>query len=225
MPISSRSRAAETWRLEDDIVGPLLQSAHLGKKRTFRKGEVLYSQGTVDSKFYFILDGRVQISALREDGTEFILEVMGHWAVCGEGAAFDRKPRFTSAVAIEETQTVEFDVNGFEEVFRQRPELAIALLRITALKQRILAVRAQYLASPKPEQRICELLSRLGDLYGVDEGKVKVFTITLTHEQIAAMTGASRVTVTRTLKRLKDEGVIGIRGKQFQIFDTARLLQ
>ena len=32
----------------------------------------------------------------------------------------------------------------------------------------------------------------------------------LTHEQIAAMTGTSRVTVTRTLQRLREQGRIAI---------------
>lgn len=223
-PSPSKSRNTETWRLDDAVAGPLIRAAHLGTRRQFKKGESLYHQGEVDSRFYFVLKGRVQISSCREDGSEFVLEVMGQWAVCGEGAAFDGSPRFSSAIALEDTEVVAFDTSGMKEIFREYPELAVALLRITAMKQRVLGIRAQYLASPKPEKRIAELLNRLAELYGAKEGSTTIIGISLTHEQIAAMTGASRVTVTRTLKRLRDEGVMEIKGKQLRILDPSRLM-
>lgn len=219
-------RSAETWHLDDAAVGPLIRAAHLGKRRTYKKGEYLYHQGEVDSRFYFILRGHVQIFASREDGTEFTLEMMGQWAVCGEGSAFDGKPYFTSAVAQEDTEVIAFDAGVVTAAFRELPELAVALLRIVALKQRIIAVRAQYLASPKPEARIAELLHRLADFYGTADASGAIgIGISLTHEQMAAMTGTTRVTVTRVLKRLRDQGVIQIKGRQLRILDLARLMQ
>jgi CRP/FNR family transcriptional regulator, cyclic AMP receptor protein len=219
----SKARSAETWRLDDAIAGPLIRAACVGKRRVCKAGEYLYRQGETDSRFYFILRGHVQISSSREDGSEFVLEVMGHWAVCGEGPAFDGKRRFTSAICVEDSEVIVFDAKDMTDAFREFPELAVALLRITALKQRILAVRAQYLASPKPEARIAELLRRLADLYGTSDGPTTVIGITLTHEQMAAMTGTTRVTVTRVLKRLSEQGVIEVKGKQLRIVDLARL--
>ena len=219
-----RPRSAETWHLDDTVVGPLIRAAHLGQRRSCKKGEYLYRQGETDTLFHFVLRGRIQISASREDGSEFVLEVMGQWAVCGEGAAFDGSPRFSSAVALDDAEVIAFDSRDMKEIFREFPELAVALLRITAMKQRVLGIRAQYLASPKPESRIAELLHRLGELYGTAEGTSTVIGISLTHEQIAAMTGTSRVTVTRALKRLRDEGIVEIKGKQLRILDPSHLM-
>ena len=219
-----KPRSAETWRLDDAVAGPLIRAAHLGKRRTCKKGEYLYRQGETDTRFYFLLRGHVQISSSREDGSEFVLEVMGQWAVCGEGSAFDGKPRFTSAVCIEDSEAIIFDAEDMKHAFRDYPELAVALLRITALKQRILAVRAQYLASPKPEARIAELLHRLVGLYGTKDDTTIVIGISLTHEQMAAMTGTTRVTVTRVLKRLTEQGVLQIKGKQLRVLDLGRLM-
>ena len=50
-----------------------------------------------------------------------------------------------------------------------------------------------------------------------------VIGISLTHEQMAGMTGTTRVTVTRVLKRLGEQGVIQIKGKQLRILDLGRL--
>jgi CRP-like cAMP-binding protein len=221
---AARPGQPETWRLDDAVVGPLIRAVRLGTRRGCRKGEYLYHQGESDTRFYFIVRGRFQISATREDGAEFVLEIMGQWAVCGEGAAFDGNPRFSSAVALEDAEVIVFDSTKMTEAFREFPELAIALLRITGMKQRVLGIRAQYLASPRPEARIAELLHRLAELYGSDDGASTLIGISLTHEQIAAMTGTTRVTVTRALKRLREDGAIDVSGKQLRILDRRRLL-
>lgn len=220
---SHTTRNTETWYLEEGIAGPLIRLARLGQRRTYKKGEFLYHQEDVSSLFYFILSGRVQVSIFREDGGEFVLEVMGRWALCGEADAFELAPRFSAAVAVEETEVMVFDASTMEQVFATHPELAVALLRIASLKQRVLGRRLEHLASPKPEKRIIELLNRLADLYGREENGAIVIEITLTHEQISAMTGASRVTVTRTLTRLRDEGVLAIHDRQFHILDLSKL--
>ena len=61
------------------------------------------------------------------------------------------------------------------------------------MKQRIATVRLAYSALSSAEVRIAELLRRLGEIYTEVE---------LTHEEIAGLTGTTRVTVTRALKRL-----------------------
>lgn len=221
--MSSEARSTETWYLDETVAGPVIRAAHLGQRRSFKKGEYLYRQGDVDSRFYFILRGRVQIFTGREDGSEFVLEVMGQWAICGEGAAFDGQPRFSSAVAQENTEVIVFDANEVCRAFQEVPEFAVALLRITSMKQRVLGIRAQYLASARPESRIAELLRRLAELYGRPQDGVVMIDISLTHEQIAAMTGTARVTITRVLKRLREQGAIQTRGKQIWILDASRL--
>lgn len=217
-----RSPGAETWRLDSSSVGPVIRAASLGERRTYRKGAFLYRQGELDSRFYFVLRGRVRISCCREDGAEFVLEYMGQWAVCGEGAAFDGQPRFSSAVAEEDVEAIVFDTSRIAEWFREFPDFAAALLRIAGMKQRVLAVRAQYLASTRPEARIAELLHRLAELYGEPDASGVRIGISITHEQIAAMTGTTRVTVTRALKKMRADGELLGRGRQMVVASPVR---
>jgi len=217
-------QSAETWFLEYPLAGPLIRATHHGQRRVFEKGEHLYRQGEVDSRFYFLLSGRVQVSVMSSEGNEFILEIMGRWAVCGEAAAFDKGPRFSAACALETVEAIEFDANNLTEAFRQDPEFAVALLRIASIKQRVVAVRVERLASQAPEGRLAELLRRLADLYGEEGPSGTRIKIRLTHEQIASMTGTSRVTVTRTLKRWRKEEIIAIDGGSITLRDLKRLV-
>ncbi|OAJ52052.1 hypothetical protein A6V36_18160 [Paraburkholderia ginsengiterrae] len=214
----------ETWHMDDATAGAWIRAAHLGRRMKFAKGAMIYRQGEFGSTFYFLLAGRIQVSIFQSDGAEFILEVMGPWAMFGESPAMDGYPRIATAIAVEDSEVVEFDIRVIIETISSRPELAISLMRIVALKQRVLASRIQYLALPKPEMRIGELLGRLTELYGEKHVHGTLIAMTLTHEQIAAMTGATRVTVTRALKRLTTVGAIEIRKRRIWVIDPSKLL-
>ena len=110
-----------------------------------------------------------------------------------------------------------------KHAFKEVPEFAVALLKIASLKQRVLGVRAQYLASSRPESRVAELLKRLGELYGEETTEGILIQISLSHEQIAAMTGTTRVTITRVIKRLKEQNILDVKSKKIIILDMNRL--
>lgn len=203
-------RALGTWRIEQDLVETVARLSKFGRRKAFIKNEILYEQGEVSSRFYFVLKGLVQISIVKADGTEVVLEFMGPHTICGEGAAFDGLPRFSSAIAVENSEAIEFDSSQMGDLFRVHPEFACALMRITSLKQRVLAVRLEHLASREPETRVMELFHRLGEMFATDHKDGRLLATQLTHEQIAAMTGTSRVTITRVLRRLREQGVLDI---------------
>ena len=211
----AKTRTAATWRMTDQLAAKLMLLERNGRRRTFRPSEQLYAQQATSSKFYFVVSGLVQVSMIRLDGTEVILEMMGPNTICGEGAAFDGLPRFSSAFAVEPTVAIEFDTAKLATALAQDPELAHALLRVACLKQRILALRLERLTSNDPEERILELLGRLSEMFAVDRPEGRMLLTHLTHEQIAAMTGTSRVTVTRTLQRLRRRGILQISDGQF----------
>ena len=222
--MARKLRCTPTWQLDDATLAPLLAAMHLGRRQVFRRGDFLYRQGEVTPQFYLILRGQVLIASTREDGCEFTLELMGHRTLCGEAAAFDGKPSFTSAQTLEDTEVMAFPVATVWAALGEHPSLAVALLRITASKQRIIAVRAQYLAGLKPEARIAELLLRLTEQHGTPASEGVSISLHLTHQQIASLTGTSRVTVTRVFKRLREQGVIVADGQRLRIPELPRLM-
>ncbi len=199
--------SAETWRLSEGSMGPW-RDFEGGRELRLSAGQALYHQGEVSTYFYWIISGKVEVSMVREDGSYFMVEIMGPGALCGEGAAFDGVPRFSSAIAIRDTVVKRFDASKLHEAFQEEPELALSLIRVFAAKQRIMSRRAQHLSAPSPEVRIGDLLLRLAETYGQADQPTRMVPITLTHEQISTMTGTSRVTVTRWLIKLRKLGAL-----------------
>lgn len=188
---------------------------HHGERKTFRPFEQVYAQGETSSKFYFVVSGLVQVSIIRADGVEILLEMMGPNTICGESAAFDGLPRYSCAIAVETSEAIEFDATRLLPALRSDPTLALALLNATSLKQRALALRLDNLGSRDPEERVLELLGRLSKMFAAEHPNGRILLSRLTHEQIAAMTGTTRVTVTRTLGRLRKRGALIIEKGHF----------
>lgn len=201
----------ETWALSQQDVELLLNNAHAADRVNVRKGNLLYGQGEISPYFYLVLRGEVRISCFEESGVETTIEVMGQYGLCGEAPAFDGLPRFTTAVALRDVEALRFDTRELHQVFASCPELAMALLRITSIKQRVLAIRLEYAFSAPPEKRILQLIRRVAATFGDSVQDGRSLGVHLTHEQIGRMTGTSRVTVTRVLNRLRNRGVLTIK--------------
>ena len=197
-----------TWRMAGGIAARFRSFRDLGCARPFAAGEMLYAQGEAGDAFHFVERGFVRIAILREDGTEVGLEVMGPDTICGEGAVFDRLPRFSTATAITPVDTIAFSRKSIAAMLRREPDFALDLLGLVSEKQRVLAVKLERFATRDPAGRILELLTRQAVLFGVDVPDGCLIATRLTQEEIASQTGTSRVTVTRTLQRLVAENVV-----------------
>jgi len=197
-----------TWAAPPELIDILRRARHLYRSRSIGQGHELYRQGERSTKFFLIDSGLIKVSIYREDGTEVILEFMGAGTVCGEGAALDGLARFSSAVAVEKTEVLEYDTAHWAADQEGIAPVLMALLQITAIKQRVLALRVEQLFSREPEGRILELFHRLALMApSVPAGNIGMLP-QLTHEHIASMTGMTRVTVTRALHRLRSRGNI-----------------
>src|SRR5690606_30648112 len=86
---STTKKKLGTWRIHRQHVEQISRHAAYGRRRKFKKDTVLYEQGDISTRFYFVLKGLVQISIFRADGSEVVLELMGPETICGEGSAFD----------------------------------------------------------------------------------------------------------------------------------------
>lgn len=197
-----------TWKLSPAHGTILRDHAHLGYSRSYRTGQVLYEQGSNTLGFHLVLSGMVQVSMITIDGFEVILEFMGPDTLLGEGAAFPGTPKFARAVALKDTQTIEFVLHDMAEICRNHPDFAATILEVSSHKLSIMMRRFVRLASRKPEDRILELFDRFAGQFGSPHPDGLLINFQLTHEQIAAMTATTRVTVTRTLQRLRRSGDI-----------------
>ena len=82
------------------LAAPTLERiAALAVQRSFRVGEVVFSQGDPGDALYGVVTGKVRISAGAADGREIFLNIMEAGDTFGEIALLDGGPRTASATA------------------------------------------------------------------------------------------------------------------------------
>jgi CRP-like cAMP-binding protein len=187
-----------------------------------RRGETLYEQQDRSDYFYLILRGYVKFYVLRHDGTTLLLEIVGEGGIFGEGAAFDRQPRLVSAAAVTDVRLVRFDPATIRNLLTTDVDLSLSLLALMSAKQRILARKLAQTTAPSATERLAELLLRLTERER--RGRAPEDQIVrLTHDQMAAMIGVSRITVTRLLRALADTGAIVTGHREVRLVDRRPL--
>lgn len=213
-------------RLDAAAIQAILDAGQLSRRRSFAKGDIIYSQGQIcASVFWFVLSGHVELSMVAGDGHLLVVDLPGPNTLFGETGAFAGVPQPVTARAVEDCELLAFDANELLAHLSGYPELCKVLLQSIAARQHALLQRLKLMAHPKPEGRVGEMLHRMVQLHGREEPNGRILLdLPLTHEQIAGMTGLTRVTVTRTLKRLGLAGVIEIIRRRIYVLHPQRLL-
>lgn len=220
MTTSSQPSAYASWDAARAVSEPWLKNTHIGTVQRCRTGERLYAQGDLHDCFYLVRSGFVHTTVLRSNGSHLLLEIFGPGAIFGEASAFIDKARYVTATAVTDVVVSRYSARDVQRIFAREPNLAVSLLQLLGYKHRILIDKLASFSSSTPEERLIDLLARAA-LSHYDH---PVSALRLTHEQIASMTGLSRVTVTRALKLLSERGWITTRSRGVEIIDADGLI-
>lgn len=207
-----------SWDAARRLSAPWQARTDVGRIRRLAAGDTLYSQGDTHDRFYLVRTGLLHTTVLRPSGQALLLEIFGPGAIFGEASAFIDTQRYVTAVAVTPAVLSEYRAADIAAMVAAEPQLAISLIQLLGIKHRILIGKLLSLTAASPQARLIGLLGRLA-LTAEDPSQVR-----LTHEQLASMAALTRVTVTRALKVLAEEGLISTRSKGVEILDAPALI-
>ncbi|MFT5087348.1 MAG: CRP/FNR family cyclic AMP-dependent transcriptional regulator [Candidatus Latescibacterota bacterium] len=185
--------------------------------RNFGKDGVIILAEEEGETLFIIKEGQVKVSIVSEEGREVILSLLGPGTVFGELSLLDGKPRSANVIATGETSLVMLRRSDFVQLIYKTPQIATALLAELATRLRRTDRQIEGLALLDVTSRISETLLQLA----TDQGKESSDGITIesrpTHQELANMSGTTRETVSRVLKRLEKQGYINYVGRKITI--------
>lgn len=187
---------------------PLRHLAAESRQCVFRAGETIFYQGEPGSTCHIIVQGRLRVFVVGEDGRELSVRLLGPGEIVGEMALFEDLPRSANVEALEETQTLELHRSVLLACLRRSPALALSLLRALSARLRYATAEAEGLASLTVAERLVRRFQQLAGWCGVlVPGGVRI-TLPLTQQELAALVGTSRESVNRALVRLRRQGKV-----------------
>lgn len=97
--------------------------------RNYAKGIALTRKGEIESKFYILLDGRVNVSKIINNTEQRNLKELEAGDFFGEMALIHNAPRAASVTALEPVTVLEIDREDFDRVLRHSSSVAMAMVR------------------------------------------------------------------------------------------------
>jgi CRP/FNR family cyclic AMP-dependent transcriptional regulator len=98
-------------------------------RQSYRKSEVIFTEGSTGSEMYLIHSGRVLLSVRQHETQQVPLVVLNPGDFFGEMALVDDSPRSATASAVEDdTELIVMDRARFLFMVRQQPEFALSLM-------------------------------------------------------------------------------------------------
>jgi|SRR5699024_5935597 len=181
-----------------------------------KKGTVLFRQGDRTSGFYYVKDGKVKISVLREDGYERIIDFVFPGSLVGE-QMINNTASFTTAKLIVDSTLFYFSKEEYELLVNKHPVVSQHFETSLIKKIRLLANINSILNAPLEIQLAYFILN----LYEKENTEVLEFSQTSLSKYI----GKSRVSVWKVLKEWRNDKVIEIKNQTITIKNINQLRQ
>lgn len=171
-------------------------------------GTLLYDCNHSAKGIYVIESGEVVLSYSDEDGKEVIFDTLGPGGVFGDFGFNDGKPTH-AAKTTRKTMLCITPVDEFLNIVATKPEIMLRFMKAMALRIHEYETRLRTSTGGARERVLAELVRLREKQRRRLIGRLKgVPLVAITHEELAKKTGLNRVTVTRAVNSLKDEGLI-----------------
>jgi CRP-like cAMP-binding protein len=197
--------------------GDITSLAGLSSRRRFPKDTVVFFENEEGDFFFMILEGRIKVTILGDDGREVILSMLGPGDFFGEMALLDNEPRSATAIAVEESELLQLHRTDFQTVLTDNRSIQSALIRILTARLRRANHQISTLALLDVYGRVARVIVDMAREEGRRLRDGRIAFRRATHQEIANRIGTTRETVTRMLKDLERQGLIHIEGKEIVV--------
>ncbi|MCY2686999.1 Crp/Fnr family transcriptional regulator [Salinimicrobium sp. TH3] len=187
----------------------------------FKKGQLIYQEGSTPLGAYFVEKGKVKISKTGSLGKEKIVKIAIHPELLSFSDLFSRRKYTTSAETLEETFLLFVSKEDFWKVLNKNQEIFSHLLCRLAEDINRIEETVTDLAYKPVRGRLADAILSLDDSFNGTDGSSH--SICLTRTDLAGYVGTVKETVNRLLSELKEEKIISTLGSRIEIHDREKL--
>lgn len=181
-------------------------------------GEEIFSSGDAADRFFVILSGTVKVFQLSAKGDEQILHLYGPGQTFAEAAVWAGGAYPAHAEAVTDGRLLAVPRRAVEQALEADPKLALGMLLGMSRKLQQFAALIDDLSLKEVPARLAGVLLAEAETAGAF-----TFDLTQTKRQLAAQIAAAPETLSRVLKKLTDDGLIEVTGKQIALLDLPAL--
>ncbi len=182
----------------------------LGITRTssLEAGEVLFRKGDPGKQLYGVMEGRLRVSGLREDGEEIPFGQMEPGEVFGEIALLDESPRSATVTAECASRLLCLDRDDLMPFLDAHPRVAVRLSVVLAERvRRLSSLMEQTLFLGLPTRLAMNLVALAQAAGGCGSHGVS-FDITLPDSNLEELSGETGVRLAEQMREWEEQGLV-----------------
>lgn len=191
--------------MDDEEVEAILRPA---RTLRIRQGQPVFRQGDAARNFYLLLEGRLKVIQVTEEGQQVVVRIVNPGELFGIAQALPRSDYPGTSTAVVESTALAWSSSLWEQITRRHPAFTMNTLHMMARHMQELQARIREFSTGDVESRIAHALVRLTMQAGrrTDEGILIDFPIT--RQDIAEMIGTTVPTVSRILSGWAERGLV-----------------
>ena len=192
---------------------------YAGHVRHYPSNSALFREGEDAAGMHVLFKGQINLCKVGLQGIEYIVHIIKPVIMFNEVTVIDNQPNPVTAIACGDSTTWQVSPDDYRILMQRYPEVGLGLLRIMAARNRVLLARYEDLMSRPVLARTAKLLYSLSQ-----GGQQSINRYDHPNQRIAAMAGTVPEAISRSIKVLKENGVIECTRKLITILSIEQLM-
>lgn len=191
------------------------------KEVDFLKGEVICKEGEKIDQFLYLKKGLLKVYKSIGDRKEQIIGVTKPMDFIGLLSVFSNATYLYSIAALEDSSICTIDLEAIKKLIRGNADFALTLLeKMSSMNDQLLKSRLTINLKNLRGRTAFILLMFAEEIYKSDN-----FELPVSRKEIAELIDMRTENVIRILSEFRNDGIVGIEGKNIEIIDKERLQQ
>jgi CRP-like cAMP-binding protein len=187
--------------------------------RSYSGGEIIFAEDDESSEVFMIIDGRVRMIK-RVRLVERDITILKPGDIFGEAALVRGHRHPASAVSLGECKVLAFEVDDFETLLRDQPEIALKLVGQLVRRLQASEERIENMMLRDSQSKIVNTLIKLAQVTQPEGGRTM---LNISPIELSSRIGLDVDSVKRGILQLKENRYIGIVGEKLEVYDVESL--
>lgn len=185
----------------------------------YKAGEMIFKQSTPCYNFVCITSGLVKLYIEHEDDKNLIIGMMRPVNYIFDPGFFVDQQHHVSAMAVEDTTACLVDIQVMKDLVFSNPKFSLDFIHRISRQALSLFDRISSCTHKHVYGKVADALLYLHPrIYPGNP-----FTLSICRQDLADLSGITKESVIRVLKKFKDDRVITLEGNEMEILDKERL--
>jgi len=180
-----------------------------------KKGALLFSEGMRADVLFYLIEGEVQVYKVTPEGREATLHIFRPGELIAEAVLFLERVYPANGRAASRARVLTVEGRPLLQLMEENPPLSRLMLASMAMKLQEFTFRFEALSSTTIETRLARYI--LGPLTGNKPQEGSNFTLRLSKKALAAELGSTPESLSRALRHLIEQKLIGVSGKKITV--------